>query len=113
MCGRPAITGDCGIIPNKLKGIGTVRINCPELPIAQERNFVASYMPGTTCCHAGKEKQQKYKNSLIFHERSIALLPGCVKRKLLTTYSSIFYANASIFISYRTALNTEISYEAS
>src|SRR5436305_14331881 len=83
MCGGPAITNDGRIIPGNLEGISTVWINCPELPIAQERNFVASYMPRTTRRYAHKQEQQKYKNPLMFHERSIVLLPACVKRKLV------------------------------
>ena len=98
MCGGPAITNDGRIIPGNLEGISTVWINCPELPIAQERNFVASYMPRTTRRHAGKQEQHKYKKPLMFHEKSIVLLPACVKRKLLTARLPIFYANVSIVV---------------
>src|SRR5437867_2342534 len=98
MCGGPAIPNDGGIIPGNLEGISTVWINCPELPISQERNFVASYMPGTTRRHAGKQEQHKYKKPLMFHEKSIVLLSTCVKRKLLTACLPIFYATVSIII---------------
>ena len=83
MVWRPAITDDRCIVAGKdLKSIGAIRINCPEAPVTQEGNFIPAYMSRATARYSGsgKQEQQKYEITLMFHERTIAVWVDKVKQ---------------------------------
>src|SRR6266566_7781065 len=57
MVGRPAIAYYLWCISDNRKSIGSIWINCPELPIAQKRYLVAPQMSRAACSYAAQEKQ--------------------------------------------------------